>query len=109
MPENNNDLDILGVLKKNPTTTDGKEWSCIAWRNGQRRKIIDKGIDDDDKQFFVKQLSNEEIGIPEGFIEIRGNGMAEIKSASGRFFVVDPSMVDDEDNARNSSKMGTKC
>jgi hypothetical protein len=67
---------------------------------------MDKGIDDDDKQFFVKQLSEEEIEIPEGFIEIRGNGIAEIRSASGRFFVLDPSMVDDEDNAASAQKWG---
>ena len=103
MPENNSDLDILGVLKKNPTAPNGKEWSCIAWKRN-RRKITDKGKDDDDNQFFVKQLSMKKIGIPEGFIEIRGNGMAEIKSASGRFFVVDPSIVDDEDNAPTAQK-----
>ena len=106
MPENNNDLDVLGVLKKNPTAPNGREWSCIAWGNGRRRKIVDKGTDRDDKRFFVKQLSNKKIGIPEGFIEIRGNGMAEIKSASGRFFVVDPSIVDDENNAPTAQKWG---
>lgn len=30
--------------------------------------------------------------------------MAEIKSASGRFFVVDPSIVDDEDNAASTAQ-----
>jgi hypothetical protein len=104
VPENNNDLDILGVLKKNPTAPKGKEWSCIAWRNGRRRKIIDRGKDHDDNQFFVKQLSNDEIGIPEGFIEIRGNGTVKIKSASGRFFVVDPSIVDDENDVTAAQK-----
>jgi hypothetical protein len=104
VPENNNDFDILGVLKKNPTATNGKEWSCVAWGNGRERKIVDKGKDGDDKQFFVKQLSDEEIGISKGFIVIRGNGMAEIKSASGRFFVVDPSIVDGEDNASTAQK-----
>jgi hypothetical protein len=100
MPQNNdNDLDNVGVLKINPTASNGREWSCSKWKNKHKRKITDKGKDPDDNQFFVKQLSNGEIGIPRRFIEIRGNGMAEIKSASGRFFIVDPSIVDNEDSA----------
>jgi hypothetical protein len=99
MPRNKRDLDNVGVAKINLTAPNGREWSSILWKNKHKRKITDKGMDPDDNQFFVKQLSSEEIGIPQGFIEIRGNGMAEIKSASGRFFVVDPSIVDNEDTS----------